>query len=75
MADQRFVGYRDEPPEGMRFAGHAYGSHRYDIWTNGKSMFAPEFRWAMVPRDAKGASDGVSRRTPREGDEAHERVR
>jgi len=54
MADQRFVGYRDEPPEGMRFACRAYGNHRYDIWTNGKSLFDPTLRWAMVLRDPKG---------------------
>lgn len=50
---QTFVGFCDEPPEGMRFACHAYGNRRYDIWTNGKSLFDSEFRWAMVLRDAK----------------------
>lgn len=50
MRDPRFVGHLDAPPDGMLRMGVAMGCSIYDICTNRKSIFAPDFRWALVAR-------------------------
>ena len=51
ITDRRFVGFCDVPPDGLKCKGPAMGRDGYDLWENGKSIFSPEFRWALVRRE------------------------
>ena len=48
IKDRRFVGFFDAPPQGMSNHGKAMGRKGFDVWTNGKSIFSPDMRWALV---------------------------
>lgn len=54
IKDPRFIGYYDKPPKDMRRIGIAMGDPKYDIWTNGKSIFSDKMRWAKVSRMLEG---------------------
>lgn len=53
--DRRFIGFFDSPPEDLTYKGKSMVHFGYDVWANGKSMFSPDFRWALVLRKEVGA--------------------
>lgn len=67
IEDPRFAGAFDgatDVPEGLRNRGAAMGRAGYDMWANDKSMFSPDFSWALVRRQEKRLGIEMETRGP-----------